>query len=170
MSGTGQSRRVQSRLQLGTLLQQLGEAMAATQKALDQRAVRQLELLQEEEPVTDVFGGTHSLLALGLEPAFFALSETHLDVRFSMSFTRQGGGKASVAGLDPRRLRDLGGGALGMPMSPSNADQAGRYGYPPKDASSIRASILSAPPPERLLQVARQLGEGQKAPKRTSSG
>jgi hypothetical protein len=94
---------------------------------------------------------TLSLLQAGLLPTFYQFTEAHIEVKLSISITRDGqnGGGAGGAGgrLAARPVRAF--------ASPVNYRTSNTYSYKAEGASVMRATLRPVPLPPRLVPSTR---------------
>lgn len=131
---------------LPTLLQQLGEAIAETQFAMDERAAG----LAQRFATTEVEIGaeqTASLLELGFVPSFYHLSSATLEARVAFSSTESREISAGVS---------VGGSYLFF-SAQVNASYTNKYSFHAEGSSSIVANFVSVPPPAALQDRLTQL-------------
>lgn len=127
---------------LPTLLQNLGEAIADAQFAMDVRSASVVEKLAKTEVKVDDELST-SLLVLGFTPSFYHLSSATLEARvaFSSTESHEIGVSASV------------GGTFKMFSAQVNASYSNKYSFNAEGSSSIVANFVSVPPPAPLRDL-----------------
>lgn len=129
---------------LPQMLEQLGLAIANTQKAIDENAISIAQLMGDKDNHGVQFSGDDekkSLLELGFTPTFYHLSEATVDLRvsLSMSTSRETSASASAS---------VAVAAYFVVVAASvSASYTNKYSYEASSSSAITARFVSVPPP-----------------------
>lgn len=109
------------------------------------------------------FGGEeYSLLELGFTPTFYQFVDTIIEVKVSVSITREETATQSSTDVDARL--GLGGNLItgfhvGLKVSTVSASFASKYQYSAEGSSLLRTKLVPVPPPAILQERMRRLVE-----------
>jgi len=145
---------VQNLLQspLPQMLEQLGNAIATAQFAMDQNAIQIARVMTDKNQGLELSEGHKlSLLELGFTPTFYQLTEATIEARvaFSASESREISVGASI------------GGSIGFFTASVNASYTAKYSFDASGSSAITARFVSVPPPTMFHE---RLRAGMPAP------
>ena len=133
-----------SSVPLPQMLEQLGLAIANTQKAMDENAVHIAKMMGDKENYGVQFSGDdekRSLLELGFSPTFYHLSEATIDLRVSLSMSKSvevGGSVSATVGAM---------GFFVFAAATVSASYSNKYSYEAASSSAITARFIAVPPP-----------------------
>lgn len=145
---------VQNLLQspLPQMLEQLGNAIATAQFAMDQNAIQIARVMTDKSQGLELSEGNKlSLLELGFTPTFYHLTEATIEARvaFSTSESREISVGATI------------GGSIGFFAASVNASYTAKYSFDASGSSAITARFVSVPPPSVFHE---RLRAGMSAP------
>ena len=133
---------------LPEMLERLGNAIANAQFALDQSSIEIARRMGDRSKYgVDIGDDKLSLIELGFTPTFYAFTEATIDIRvaFSMAETQEFGIKAHL-------------GVNYYFVSASvDASYSQKYSFDASGSSSIKAKLVSLPPPPRLAELLREV-------------
>jgi len=162
------------------MIRSMGLAIAEAQFALDEVGIRLAQMMsgryeiEEEDPANPgetitvektslvrFDGQDLSLLELGFTPSFYQFVDTVIEIKISISMTRQNEYQRS---RKTRSMRAAGGLFLGMGgitarSSSVNASYASKYQYSAEGASLMRTKLVSIPAPAILEERIRAIVE-----------
>jgi hypothetical protein len=109
-------------------------------------------------------GGEYSLLELGFTPTFYQFVDTIIEVKVSVSITREETASRSAVDIDSRL--SLGGTLFtgfnaGLKVSTVSASFASKYQYSAEGSSLLRTKLVPVPPPAILQERMRRLAESE---------
>jgi hypothetical protein len=113
------------------------------------------------------FGGEeYSLLELGFTPTFYQFVDTIIEVKVSVSITREATAARSTVDVDSQM--GLGGNLVtgfnvGLKVSTVSASFASKYQYSAEGSSLLRTKLVPVPPPAILQERMRRLAEREPA-------
>ncbi|NUM46518.1 MAG: hypothetical protein HUU38_17580 [Anaerolineales bacterium] len=163
---------------VGDMVQAMAAGIAQAQFELDMMSTRIAEMLagayqDEENPgkLIDArvdFGGEQlSLMELGFTPTFYQFIETVIEVKVSVSTSRESSSErtesssTTTSETKRRGFLGLGGSTTTTRTSSVSARYASRFQYSAEGASLIRTKLVPVPPPtvlqERMLELAQDL-------------
>ena len=107
-------------------------------------------------------GGEYSLLELGFTPTFYQFVDTIIEVKVSVSITRESSASQSSSNVDSEL--SLGGNLFtgftaGLKVSTVSASFASKYQYSAEGSSLLRTKLVPVPPPAILQERMRRLAE-----------
>ena len=108
-------------------------------------------------------GGEYSLLELGFTPTFYQFVDTIIEVKVSVSITRETTAIVRVRPMSIPSL-NLGGNLItgftaGLKVSTVSASFASKYQYSAEGSSLLRTKLVPVPPPAILQERMRRLAE-----------
>ncbi len=160
-----------AQLRLDMVSMQLAQMMSGREYKLlvmDEDGYFQLD--EKQRPITIdmpavkvAFGGAeYSLLELGFTPTFYQFVDTIIEVKVSVSITREA--TTSYSATDVDAGFKLGGNLItgftaGLKVSTVSAAFASKYQYSAEGSSLLRTKLVPVPPPAILQERMRRLAE-----------
>jgi hypothetical protein len=163
------------------MIEKMGLSIAQAQFSLDRVSIQLAQVMSGTDtevpdpdnpgqmmtiPATRVrFNGQNlSMLELGFTPTFYQFVDTIIEVKVSISMSREevereSSGSVS-AGASLRGIPFLGGGAR-MNASSVSASYASKYQYTAEGASLLRTKLVTVPPPRVLEERIRAAMEAE---------
>ena len=137
---------------LPQIIERLGISVADAQRALDENSVRTAAAMATN--AVEIGSESHSLLALGFTPTFYAFTEATVEAKlsFSMSETTEFSAGAAI-GVDVK-----------MFAASVSVSYARKFSVEAEGTSSIAARLVSLPVPEQLEKILRKLSETPPVP------
>lgn len=164
-----------AQLRLDMVSMQLAQMMSGrdyTLLVMDENGYFRLD--ENHRPVTIdmpavrvAFGGDeYSLLELGFTPTFYQFVDTIIEVKVSVSITRETAATRSTLDVDTQL--GLGGNLItgftaGLKVSTVSASFASKYQYSAEGSSLLRTKLVPVPPPAILQERMRRLVERESA-------
>ena len=128
---------------VGVLIRKLGESIAEAQIAMDRLAIQSLRAMADRGESGVTLPGsseTRSMLELGFLPTFYHFNGATLEAFVAFSVTESSevtvGGSLGVN--------------IGLISATINASYTSKYSFSASATSSVRATIVSVPPPAPL--------------------
>lgn len=128
------------------MVQKLALSVAESQTQLDKHSTDMASYMAKETitlpDLSNPASGTkdYSLVAMGFLPAFYAVQEAEIEVKMSISMTKQTEKSASASVK----------GGWGPVAAQVNASYSSRYAYSQEGASTLRVKLAPADPPVML--------------------
>lgn len=141
---------------LPQVIEKMGLAIAQAQKALDLNSIAMLAELGETQ--ITIGEKETNLLALGFVPSFYAFTEASFEAK--MDFTIAESESLTVGGSLSVQV-PIGGGEgsenRGFFAASVNASHTRKFDQEASASSSMATRMVSVPPPDKLLELLRQL-------------
>ncbi len=128
---------------VGTMIKELGVAIAEAQFRMDQTAIRIAQMLGDEASKVEIAGQRRSLLELGFTPTFYQITEATVEAKVSITSTSST--SVSVGGSATAGFAFF--------AASVNASYSQKYSYSATGSSSIVARFVSVPPPSPFTEV-----------------
>ncbi len=139
---------------LPTIVHKLGEAVADAQLALDRKSVETLRIMADADEHGILLPGDEeprSLIELGLTPTFMHFTEATIEARFAFSMMESEETTAAVSVSVGAVVKVV---TVAVTIS---ASYTRKYSFQAEGSSSIRAKLVSIPPPAVLGDVINDL-------------
>ena len=104
-------------------------------------------------------GREYSLLELGFVPTFYQFVDTLIELKLSLSMTRETNHERSSTQVDARLKGKVGffSASASMSVSSVSASYSAKYQYSAEGSSLMRTKVVPVPPPEILEQRIRAM-------------
>lgn len=157
---------------IGTLIANLGLAIADAQQALDMKMLRVAQMMageyedasgKKQSSLVRFDGEDLSLLELGFTPTMYQFVDTTIEVKVSISITSADESSRSTFDLDSKLdaqagLRFLSVNASArLQVSTVSAEFSSKYQYSAEGSSLVRTRLVPLPPPPLLEQRVRRI-------------
>ncbi len=136
---------------MGEMIASMGEGIAKAQYQLDSVSIKIAQMMGGGEDDNDLvsFGGQkYSLLELGFTPTFYQFIDTLIEVKISITMTRQQESSGSWS------YRTWG--------SSVNASYSSKYNHSIEGASVLRTKLVPVPAPDILEEIIRDMAAQRK--------